>query len=263
MNPIYIFQLPLIVIALITLALILIFNWLGQYYRRWQVKKYPAFEQGHLGAIEGALLGLLTLMLAFSYGIAATRYEVGRQLIIDESKIITTAVHRTDLYPDSIRNLLQNDFKNYVETRINYYEAGADEERIARTLENGRNSLDKIRKQLMIGAQDQNSNTRTLLMVTTLDSVEDVFLSKEAARLSKLPRIILWTLLIMTIACSFLVGYVNTSNRKNFIMIAVFALMTTAAFYLVVELDHPRLGFINLDVEIKDIINLRNLFLTK
>jgi hypothetical protein len=263
MSSIYLFQLPLMVIALITLVLIIIFNWLGQYYRRWQIKKYPGVEHGHLGAIEGALLGLLTLMLAFSYGIVATRYEVGRQLIIDESKVITTAVHRTELYPDSIRTQLQSDFKDYVETRINYYEAGIDEDKISVTMKDGRNALDRIRKLLMAQAQDQNSHTRTLLMVPTLDNVEDVAISEEAARLSKLPQIILWTLLIMTVASSFLVGFANTGNQKNLIMIAVFALMTTAAFYLVIELDHPRQGFINLDVEVKDIIDLRNLFMTK
>ncbi len=263
MNPIYIFQLPLIVIALITLALIIIFNWLGQYYRRWQMKKYPGSETGHLGAIEGALLGLLTLMLAFSYGIAATRYEVGRQLIIDESKIITVAVHYCDLYPDSIRNVLKDQFKDYVETRIDYFTDGVNNEKITRALENGRKRLEKIRNQVNALARDQNNNARTLLLLPALDNVEDVAMSKEAARLSKLPPIILWTLLIMTVASSFLVGFVNAGNQKNIIMIGVFALMTTAAFYLVIELDHPRQGFINLDVEIKDIINLRNLFITK
>jgi hypothetical protein len=263
MNSIYLFQLPLMVIALITLLLIILFNWLGQYYRRWQIKKYPGMEHGHLGAIEGALLGLLTLMLAFSYGIVATRYEVGRQLIVDESKIITTAVHRTELYPDSIRNVLQSNLKDYVEARINYYAAGIDEDKIATSLKDGRNSLDKIRKQLMAIARDQSSPTRTLLMVPTMDSVEDVAISEEAARLSKLPQIILWTLLIMTVASSFLVGFANAGNQKNLIMIAVFALMTTAAFYLVIELDHPRQGFINLDVEVKDIIELQNLFQVK
>jgi hypothetical protein len=263
MNPFYIFQLPLIVIALITLALIIIFNWLGQYYRRWLIKKYPGSDTGHLGAIEGALLGLLTLMLAFSYGIAATRYEVGRQLIIDESKIITVAVHHCDLYPDSIRNVLKDQFKDYVEARIDYFTDGVNNEKISRALENGRNLLEKIRIQVNALSLDQNNNARTVLMIPALDNVEDVAMSKEAARLSKLPPIILWTLLIMTVACSFLVGFVNAVNQKNIIMIGVFALMTTAAFYLVIELDHPRLGFINMDIEIKDIIDLRNLFVTK
>jgi hypothetical protein len=260
MASIYLFNMPLIVIALNTLVLIILFNWLGHYYRRRQLKKYPGVEPGHLGAIEGALLGLLTLMLAFSYGIAATRYEVGRQLIVDESKIFTVAVHRCDLYPDSIRNKLRNGFKNYVESRIIYFTAGIDEDRIAVTLKEGNQSLERIRKELIAVPQNQDNHFHSLLMIPALDNVEDVAISSEAARLSKLPQIILWMLLIMTVACSFLVGFVNTGNRKNLIMVAAFALMTTAAFYLVIELDHPRQGLINLDVEIQNIINLRNLF---
>jgi hypothetical protein len=201
-------------------------------------------------------------MLAFSYGIVATRYEVSRQLIIDESKIITQAIHRTELYPDSTRDELRSYLKDYVNTRINYYMSGADEEKVLASLEDGKRSLDKIRHLLMTIAKDENSHTWTLLMIPALDSVEDIALSKEASRLSKLPPIILWTLLIMAVASSFLVGFVN-EVRKNSIMIAIFALMTTAAFYLVIELDHPRQGFINQDVEIHDIIELRNLFPAK
>ena len=261
MNSIYFFNLPLLLIALITLVLIIVFNWLGHFYRQWQMKKYPGVELGHLGAIEGALLGLLTLMLAFSYGIVATRYEVGRQLIVDESKIVTVAINRCDLYPDSLLNGLHSDFKRYVEARINFFISGTNEDKIALSLKDGRNALDRIRGLVMSLPQNQDNHFRTLLMVPALDNMEDVALSSEAARRSRLPQIILWMLLLLTVASSFLVGFATTGNRRNLIMLAVFALMTTAAFYLVIELDHPRQGFINLDVEVKNIIDLRNFFL--
>lgn len=260
MTSLSLFQLPLPLIALITLILITLCNWLGYIYRQWQLKKYPNLQHGSLGAIEGALLGLMTLMLAFSYGIAATRYETGRQLIVDESKIVTVAIHRCDLYPDSVRNILLANYKDYVESRITYYTVGIDQDKIDASLKDGRNSLDKIRAVVVGLAQNQANQFRSYLMIPALDNVEDVATSSEAARLSKLPQIILWMLLILTIASSFLVGFANTGNRKNVIMLAVFAVMTTAAFYLVIELDHPRQGFINLDVEVKNIYNLRNLF---
>jgi hypothetical protein len=254
------FQLPLILIALITLLIIILFNWLGRRYRLRQMKKYPDIDHSHLGAIEGALLGLLTLMLAFSYGIAATRYEVGRQLIIDEAKLITTAVHQIELYPDSMQNVLRSGFKEYVDARISYFTDGVNQEKVTVDLEKGRHILDEIRKEIFFLSQDQNNNTRTTLMIPAFNNIEEAFISKEASRETKLPRIILWILLIMTAACSFLVGFVNADNKRNIVMFGVFALMNTAAFYLVIELDHPRQGFINLDAEIRDIINLRNLF---
>ena len=254
------FQLPLFVIAIITLFLIIIFDWLGRRYRQRQMKKFPGAEHGNLGAIEGALLGLMTLMLAFSYGIAATRYETGRQLIVDEAKAITVAIHRCDLYPDSVRNVLFTDFKGYVESRIVYYQAGVDEDKIKNSLNDGMHHSDKIRKEVMALSQYPENRERSILMVPALDNMDDLALSSEAARESRLPQIILWMLLILTVSSGFLVGFGNSGKRKNGIMVIGFAIMTTAAFYLVIELDHPRQGFINLDVEVQNILNLRSLF---
>ena len=260
MGSLSLFQLPLFMIAMITLFLIIIFDWLGRRYRLIQMKKFPGAEHGNIGAIEGALLGLMTLMLAFSYGIAATRYETGRQLIIDEAKAITVAIHRSDLYPDSVRNLLIPLFKGYVESRIAYYQAGTDEDKIKNSLNEGVNYSDKLRKEVISFTRNPENRERSLLMVPALDNMEDLVISKEAARESRLPQIILWMLLILTVSSGFLVGFGNNGKRKNGIMVIGFAIMTTAAFYLVIELDHPRQGFINLDVEVQNILNLRNLF---
>ena len=260
MGTLSLFQLPLFLIALITLFLIIIFDWLGRRYRQRQMIKFPGAEHGNLGAIEGALLGLMTLMLAFSYGIAATRYETGRQLIVDEAKDITVAIHRCDLYPDSVRNLLIPDFKGYIESRIAYYQAGADEDKIKNSLNDGMKYSEALRKTVMLLSQNPLNQERSLLMVPAIDNMDDLAFSSEAARQSRLPQIILWMLLILTVSSGFLVGFGNSGKRKNGIMVIGFAVMTTAAFYLVIELDHPRQGFINLDVEVQNILNLRNLF---
>jgi hypothetical protein len=254
------FQLPLLFVAISTLLLIVLFNWFGHKYRQHQVKKYPGLEHGNLGTIEGALLGLMTLMLAFSYGIVATRYENGRSIIIDEARDIEVAIHRCSLYPDSTRNILRDDFKDYVESRIYYYTAGVDFNEIGSSLKHSERMIGKIRTIVMRYSQNPENSERSLLMVPAVDNVEDMIISGEAVRISRLPQIITWLLLVLALAASFLVGFASSGKRKNLMMVAIFAIMTTGAFYLVIELDRPRQGLVNMDTEVKSIVNLRNMF---
>src|SRR6185295_15576050 len=92
---------------------------------RYAGRKFFA-EREKDGNVLGSLFAILGLMLAFSFGMALTRYERRVDIIIEESNDIGTAILRADLYPEEQRQLFRADFKQYVEARIAYFEAGAD-----------------------------------------------------------------------------------------------------------------------------------------
>src|SRR5271165_1506020 len=75
---------------------------LGQYQRRRseQEDKPPV---GEMVAATLALLALLAFMLAFTFGLAASRFDVRSGLVIDEANAIGTTYLRAGLLPDSIR----------------------------------------------------------------------------------------------------------------------------------------------------------------
>ena len=49
-----------------------------------------------LGAVEGAVFGLLALLMAFTFSGAAARFDTRRQLIVEETNVIGTAYLRLD-----------------------------------------------------------------------------------------------------------------------------------------------------------------------
>jgi hypothetical protein len=70
-----------------------------------------------LGEMVAATLGLLAFLLAFTFSLAASRYDVRRQLLLDEANAIGTTWLRAGLLPDSgkeIRALLLQ----YTDVRI-------------------------------------------------------------------------------------------------------------------------------------------------
>ena len=80
-----------------------------------------------LGAVQGALLGLLGLMLAFSFGSAAERFVARRDLILSEANAIGTAYLRADLLPSPHAEALRSALSRYVDVRIAFFDAGIDE----------------------------------------------------------------------------------------------------------------------------------------
>lgn len=64
---------------------------------------------------------------------------------------------------------------------------------------------------------------------------------------------------MLTLVSAFLTGYNYKGKRRNMVMITSFALMTTLTIYLVLDLDRPRRGLINLDAAQANIVELKKL----
>ncbi len=83
-------------------------------------------EAAQLGTVQGALLGLLGLLLAFSFSAAAGRFAERQRLILDESNAIGTTYLRADMLPSPHREALRSGLVNYTRARVAFYDAGAD-----------------------------------------------------------------------------------------------------------------------------------------
>jgi hypothetical protein len=109
---------PTIVVAIILFVLLIVSYIFGYRLRIRNIKNHPDQNVEDLGAINGTLLGLLALLLAFTFGMSNSRYDTRRQLIIEEANNIGTVILRTDIYPDSMRKQLRGILKDYVDARV-------------------------------------------------------------------------------------------------------------------------------------------------
>src|SRR4029077_19796645 len=80
-------------------------------------------KEAPVGAMVGSVLGLLAFMLAFTFGMAASRFDTRKQLVLDEANAIGTTYLRTAMLPerrDEIRALL----RSYVDARLEAVRSG-------------------------------------------------------------------------------------------------------------------------------------------
>src|SRR5207245_10293478 len=81
----------------------------------------PEGARAGIGAIEGAVFGLLGLLIAFTFSGAASIFDTRRQLIVEETNDIGTAYLRLDLLPADAQPALRESFRRYLDARIEVY----------------------------------------------------------------------------------------------------------------------------------------------
>src|SRR5262245_16845117 len=70
------------------------------------------------GAIDGAVFGLLGLLIAFTFSGAASRFDSRRVMIVEEANAIGTAWLRLDLLPAATQPALRELFRQYLDARL-------------------------------------------------------------------------------------------------------------------------------------------------
>lgn len=96
--------------------------------QQWLDRRSPAMDEkgGGAGHILGVSLGLMSLLLSFTFSIAISRYDARRALVLEEANPIGTTYQRADILPEPLRTALIGPLRDYTQVRIAFYEAGDD-----------------------------------------------------------------------------------------------------------------------------------------
>lgn len=250
---------PAIVIASLLFIQLVISYLLGYRFRIFVMKRSLSQSVGELAAINGALLGLLALLLAFTFSMANERYDQRRALAIEEANAIGTVILRTDIYPDSVRQLLRAHLKDYLEARIAFFQPQIDLEEMIEHFKHGNEISSKVWKVATDYARIDGNTTRASELIPALNDMFDITTSRRAAGEGTIPDSILYFLFILCLCASFLLGY-DHKNQLDWIVVSGFSLMLSVTVFTIIDMDRPRGGFINLDVPNEKLIELRTFF---
>jgi len=246
------------VIALLLFILMLLSSFLGKQTGNYIRKKNNSEEKL---PETSALIALLFFLLAFTFGMSGDRYDSRRKIVIEEANNIGTAILRSDLYPDSTRTLFRKDFKQYVETRISYYQAGADVNRILKADSLSQVISSKLWKRASQLSRDPANLAATQQMIPALNDMIDVTTSRLAGEKAKVPQSILVMLFSLAMISSFYSGYSEGRKGKMDWLVQIgFCLLVSLVILFTIDMDRPRRGFVNLDVPNQTIIDLRKNF---
>lgn len=82
-------------------------------------RRRPEFEkEAPVSAISGSILGLLAFMLAFTFGIVASRFDDRKELVREEANTIRTVIARSEFLPEGDRGRAVGLLKTYLALRL-------------------------------------------------------------------------------------------------------------------------------------------------
>jgi hypothetical protein len=220
----------------------------------------PNHEEKGIGAVEGAIFGLMGLLIAFTFSGAGQRFEHRRDLITLETNAIGTAWLRIDLLPNDQQPAMRQLFRDYLDSRLATYEkfSAADFEGVragnARTAE----LQEKIWQLAVAATRAREQNTVSPMVLPALNEMFDITTTRAVASESHPPRIIYAMLFGLALLCSLLAGYDMSENKtRNWVHTIGFALIMTVALYVIADLEYPRLGFIRIEKADHILIEMR------
>jgi hypothetical protein len=229
-----------------------------------KIRKHPEYSDEGFGAIQGSLLGLLALLLSFTFSMSSSRHDNRYEVMVAEANNIGTAVLRADLFPDSTRRQFRAGFSDYVAARIDQYKAGNDPQKNAAAMRHTNAAVAKVWAMATQAAQSLDVVTRNSgsLMVNALNPMIDSITTRKASRETNIPDSILFLLFSLCLASGFIVGY-GSKKTIDWIMVAGFAVMIGVTIFSILDLDRPHRGLITLDRAEQNIIDLQEMLKEK
>lgn len=227
--------------------------------RKWRLGKNPSRAKLDLGSISSTLLGLLALILAFTFSMANSRFDVRRELAINEANAIATVLLRTEFFPDTLQKALKTNLKKYLEERIAFFESGTDLKKLLTHLENSDLIGKSIWDQVTEYSKSDPNLVKTSDIVPALNEMIDLVTSRRAAGEANIPPSIQWFLIILCISSTFLLGYERKDNF-DWVIVIGFSLMLSITVFSIFDLDRPRSGLVTMDEANSKIKDLRGMF---
>ena len=214
--------------------------WLGR--RVFRATEGDASDQGHI--LSGAL-GLLALLIAFTFGLALDRHETRRTLVVAEANAIGTAEMRAHLLdaPDAAR--LSDLYRAYAETRLRYGEATSTKklplEEVSADLRA------RIQAQALAALQPIRSTPLAASVMAAVNESLDVGVEREAALEARLPSTVVVALVVYALVSAGVLGYALAGGKHpHRTMSTLLFVLLTLAIGVIFDLDRPRRGTIQI-----------------
>ena len=210
------------------------------------------------GAAEGAVFGLMALLIAFTFSGAAARFDTRRTLVVEEANYIGTAWLRLDMLPVTAQPPLREKFRQYVDTRLAFYRKLPDIRSATDDLARAKALQNEIWKDAVAACRDSGSSPATMLLLPALNQMFDITTTRTMAAWMHPPAVVYAMLGLLMLVGSLLVGFdLGAGVARNWFHTFAFALIMALAIYVILDFEFPRLGLIRLHAFDQVLVDLR------
>jgi hypothetical protein len=207
----------------------------------WHQERTPGEQEGPAGMLVGSILALLAFLLGVTMGMAAARGAARRAIVLEEANAIGTTYLRAGYLPEPAATRSRELLREYVPLRI-VVTAQADPSVVLARSNEIQDELWEIAEDV---ARTTTQGDLVSIYIEALNDVIDIHEERITARNARVPETVVWLLLGGSALSLAMVGYsAGLTRRRSMLSAVVLIIALGAVLVIVVDLDRPREGFI-------------------
>ncbi len=243
------FRFPSLSIAAFLFVVILVANESG--YRVGRHRRVDSDEgvRSQTNAIQAAMLGLLALLLGFTFTMALQRYDGRSEAVIDEANAIGTALLRTQLLPEGVQEEARGLMADYLRLRLEAAEVDLTRSDLRRQAKAAAGRLQERLWSVALAATEADPRPVTTgLYIQSLNELIDAYGRRDAALKKHVPEVVLLLLFAVFIIAASVLGYSGgLDGTRPFVATWAMSLLIVLVIFIIVDLDRPRRGWIRVN----------------
>jgi uncharacterized membrane protein YidH (DUF202 family) len=207
------------------------------------------WKQGgdNVSTLEAAVLGLLALMIGFTFAMALSRYEARRDAVLNEANAIGTTALRARLLREPHRAEVLKLLREYVQLRLDITQRPTPQADLVAAVDRSNALQEALWQQAEAVSMKDNSMVPTGLFIQTLNEMIDNQGKRLAALRNRVPNVVPLVLFGIAAVASAFAGYASGSDAKrNRLPVYTTGVVVVAVIMLILDLDRPSAGFIEI-----------------
>jgi len=236
-------------VTVLMALMVLVFELAYRAGRRWHSDTHDAGREVFV-AVKVSLLGLLALLLAFTFGMAADRYAERQRLVMDEANMLHRVLLYSSVLPEQARARFQKSLGQLVDARLAFFDArqnlGLVEQAIARTEELHGQMWEIVKNEALLNPWGRGVED----LMRSLNDEWSLHRQRAHAFENRVPDGVVLLLfggaLIALAAVGFAAGIANHRGTTGKWLLVV---LLGGTILIVLDLDRPRRGIFRISQE--------------
>jgi hypothetical protein len=232
---------PLSAIFLVSLVLILVASEAG---RRLGARTCGRGDAND-STLEAAILGLLALMISFTFAMGLSRFEARRDAVLSEANAIGTTALRARLLPEPHSSASVRLLRDYVQIRLHLSQTVATQGGLDAAIARSNEIQEALWQHATAVAAKDPGIVPTALFIQTLNDMIDNQEKRLTALRNRVPNVVLMALYGIAIIANAFAAYGGAlETRRSRLPVYAMGVLVAAVILLIQDLDRPGTGFI-------------------
>lgn len=243
-----VYELPTWLIVLGVLVMSFVANELGFRFGRRAGLGDSERSRAVSNGLKASILGLVALLLGFSYSSTSSRYYQRQRMALDEANAIGTCYLRAGLLDAPEATNIQSHLKHYTQLRIDFFNNGLRNDVFAEDEAAMNVEMESLWGEVEAAVRGQGEKVRLSQIVPAANAVIDLNAMRAWSVRNPMPISILMLLAICLVVSGGIMGHSSGEVGKRFLGLwFCLNILITLVLFVVLDFDRPRRGLIQVD----------------